>query len=498
MATAPVALTGSPKQSELSREDQTLLIFAGLMEGGKEDDETVRDLDRMTKVLNDDIAAVEKGEQSICPLIDSDCADTLFSYLDMRQPDIVRGHATMTTSSYLRAAGEGGATRLKAFFQDRVKRGTYDDYIVAFCVASSVFPIVPDLTAEMFLSEGFLPSLGPLMRRKWKSRKVESACLNMLNVACMNAACREAVQKYCLEWLEEVVGENPDDCVDNMYAANPDGNLNEGSISMRQHSQQVRNLAAVILAKLKAIVPPQKQKQAAELEKGDSGRIELATTSIEDLTKMFTSLLTNSPTSDEASEADQSAIEGLAYASLQPKIKEELAGDSKVLERLVKTLKDTKPRSPVTYGALSIFANMTRYQPPLSEEQKRLSQLKSYANAAGKEGANINPLNDDEHVSARCKKVFAAGITPVLVAHSKSGSPASLALIIGIVHAVSMTQSIRGQLAQQGAVRMLIDSWNALAALNTEVAPNGSEADKTRRLAAQALARILIDRKSVV
>ena len=227
-----------------------------------------------------------------------------------------------------------------------------------------------------------------------------------------------------------------------------------------------------------------------ELEKGDSGRVELATTSIEDLAKMFTNLLVKNP-----DHADQNAIEGLAYASLQPQIKEELADDGALLTSLVKALKDAPPRSPLTYGALSIFSNMTRYQPPQSEEQKRMGQLKAYANAAGKEGANTSPLNDDEHVSARCKKIFAAGVTPVLVTHSKNGSQASLALIIGIIHAIAMTQSLRGQMAQQGAVRMLIDAWNALAAINTDTeraATAGSEPDKTRRQASQALARILI------
>lgn len=251
MAAVSSTDTAQPQQSELSREDQTLLLFAGLMEGGKEDDDTINELDRLTKVLNDDVEATKKGEASICSLIDSDCADTLLSYLDMRQADVVRGHATLTTSAYLKAAGDDGAQKLSEFFYERVKRGTYDDYIVAFCVAAAVFPIVPDLTAELFLSEGFLASLGPLMRRKWKSRKVETACLDMLNVACMNTACREAVQKYCVEWLEEIVDQDPDDVVKDMFAVNPDGSVGEGSISMRRHSRQVQNLAAVILAKLK-------------------------------------------------------------------------------------------------------------------------------------------------------------------------------------------------------------------------------------------------------
>lgn len=233
-------------------EDQTLIVFARLMEGGREDDETCKDLAQLTKLLNDDAEAQEKDKShvSICKVIDGDCVDTVVCYLDMRQTDAVRAHAHLTTSAYLKAAGDNGSDMLSTFFFDRVKRGTYDDYIVAFCVAASTFPILPDLTTDLFLNEGFLSSLGPLMRRKWKSRKVETACLEMLNAASMNAQCREAIQKYCIEWLEEVVDQDPTEVVRSM---NNDPNLQSegGSISMRRHSEQVQHLAAVILAKLR-------------------------------------------------------------------------------------------------------------------------------------------------------------------------------------------------------------------------------------------------------
>lgn len=238
---------GPPDPATMSREDQTLILFARLMEGGQEDDETIADLGALTKLLNYDVEAVKKGETSVCTVIDADCLDTLVCYLDMRQNDALRGHATLTTSAYLKSAGEDGNQKLAQFFRERVRRGTYDDYIVAFCVAAIIFPIVPDLTSSLFLSEGFLSSLGPLMRRKWKSRKVETACLEMLNAACMNAACREAVQKYCVDWLEEIVDQDPEEVVKAMHAADVQG----GSISMRRHSVQVQNLAAVVLAKLR-------------------------------------------------------------------------------------------------------------------------------------------------------------------------------------------------------------------------------------------------------
>jgi hypothetical protein len=174
------------------------------------------------------------------------------------------------------------------------------------------------------------------------------------------------------------------------------------------------------------------------------------------------------------------SVEGLAYASIQSKIKEELANDPDTLKRVVKALEEAPPKSPLTYGALSIFANLTRYRPVETEEQKRLNQLKAYANAGGK--IQPDPLNDDDHVAERCKRVFEAGITPVLVTRSKNSSAAALSLIISIIYSLSVTTSLRGQLAQQGAVRLLIAAWSALP--ETEA--------QSRRTAAQALARILI------
>ncbi|ROV92548.1 hypothetical protein VMCG_08941 [Cytospora schulzeri] len=478
--------------SQLNREDQTLLLFARLMEGGQEDSETVRDIDQLTRLLTEDLEA-RKKEKSICDVIDSDCLDTVLCYLDMRQPEVVRGHATLTTSAYLKAAGETGSKQLRDFFQERIKRGTYDDYIVAFCVAAAIFPVVPDLTADLFLSEGFLPSLAPLMRRKWKSRKVETACLEMLNAACMNGQCREAVQKYCIEWLEEVVDQDPEEAVKSMYAHNTDGtHVEEGSVSLRRHSEKVQHLAAVILAKLRVRTPESMRHPSVFYEdptnldaiqpahppnskENDPERVQQASTTIEELTKMFTDMLVK-----DQDHSRNNSIEGLAYSSLRPNVKEDLSKNKEFMKQLVKTLGNAPPKSPLTYGALSILVNLTRFQPNKSEEEKKMDQLKAYANAAGK--IQQDPLNDNEHVTERCKRVFEAGVTPVLVSHSKNGSIASLSLIINIINSMSMIPSIRGQLAQQGAVRLLIAAWNALPASD----------DQTKRTAAQALARILI------
>lgn len=209
---------------------------------------------------------------------------------------------------------------------------------------------------------------------------------------------------------------------------------------------------------------------------GAHPRIEPAVTSIEDLSGIFTKMILR-----DEDHGRQHSIEGLAYASLQPKVKESIVKNEKLLKKLLSTLSDAPPRSPTAYGALSIFLNLTQYLPAMTEEQKKMTQLKEYANAGGKlQGPD--PLNSDEAVAKRCKAVFDAGITPVLVTQSKRGSPAALGLIVTIIHAISATRALRGPLAQQGVVKLLVTAWLTLP-----------ESDQVpRRTAAHALARVLI------
>lgn len=179
--------------------------------------------------------------------------------------------------------------------------------------------------------------------------------------------------------------------------------------------------------------------------------------------------------------SQQNSIEGLAYTSLQPKVKESLASDQLFLKSLIKALGEAPPKSPVTYGALSILANLTTYMPTLSEEQKRLTQLKAYANAS-KPLSDKEPLNDDEHTAKRCQAVFDAGVIPTLVTHSQHGSVASLTLVVSIIFSLAKTNKLRGKMAQQGAIKLLLQVYSLFS----------PESITAQRKTAHALALILI------
>lgn len=95
---------------------------------------------------------------------------------------------------------------------------------------------------------------------------------------------------------------------------------------------------------------------------------------------------------------------------------------------------------------------------------------------------HVSRQNDDTHVEKRCKAVFEAGVVPMLVTHSQHGSTASLGLVVTIVSSLARTSSIRGKIAQQGGVKLLLHAYNAFPEDNISA----------RRTTAHALARILI------
>lgn len=206
----------------------------------------------------------------------------------------------------------------------------------------------------------------------------------------------------------------------------------------------------------------------------------ISESSIDDVTTKLADLVMTGDT-----EKDQ-AIEGLAYTSLQPKIKEDIAKNDKLLRSLVQSLQD---RHSVAFGCLTVFANLTAYRPVVTEEQKKMSQLKAYANSSKPE--TPDPLDNDAHVTIRCKKAVDVDIVPALVACCKQSSTSitNIALVVRILLALAKEQKHRPKMAQQGAVKLLLSIRDRLGKTD---APSSNNASLIERHAAHALARLLI------
>ncbi|KAI9727001.1 MAG: hypothetical protein M1834_008583 [Cirrosporium novae-zelandiae] len=380
--------------------------------------------------------------EKIIDLIDTQSFEMILGDLDNRAPDEVRSQATLATTKYLELMGKTGETTLTEFVVAKVQTQKTQDLILAFSAAASVFPIVPTTASNLLLTEGFLTSLVITIERKHKSAKLEQAALEMLSAACIDRSCREAIKKSCTHWL---------------------------NIVMNSGNEQRAGIAAVILAKTKGSPVPSKS--------GDNGA-NSTSTKIETLVEKFKSMALKK---DDI--AVHNSIEGLAYTSMQPKVKEGLAKDPIFLKNLINVLDHVIDQPSVLFGGLTILNNLTQYPPDLTEEQKRMSQLKSYAAAA--KPAEPSPLEDDEHIAARCKAILAAGVMPLVVKASKRATPTSLTLILYILLSLSKTTSTRGPIAQQGGIKVLLSAYEKLS-------HNSSAPPSSVPTAAHALARVLI------
>ena len=447
VATDPAAWPSEAQRKTVER-DVFLLALAKLMESGHDyDGRAMREIARLLTV---DGKKLEK-------LVDEESFDAILASLDIRWPMDVRSQATVAIAKFLEFAEERGQKYLTAFITERIGRQTNDGLIVAFSAAACAFPIAPSLLSALFLTEGFVLSLVPMLETKSKSKKVEKAALDMLNAACIDGACREAIAKNCLRWLRTV---------------------------MDNGEEEARGQAAVVCAKLSVATS---KPDSSDAENSDQNSI--------DLVSKFRAMLFKLTET-----GTKSAIEGLAYASAQPKVKEEISQDTELLQRLFSLVRFRDPSDKahskphleyptvVTsgFGLLTIIHNLTRYLPALSEEQKRMVQLKAYANAS-KKIPEPDRLDDNEHVDKRCKAVLDAGVLNFLVAlaaadRSKALSLTSLGLYANILLSLSRTPASRGKLIQQGALPLLLD-----------IHEKTLHADPSSALAAaHAMARLLI------
>lgn len=413
------------------------LFLAKLMESGHDLDG--RSLKGITRLLAVDADRLQH-------LVDDEGFEVILTSLDNRLPLELRSQATLATAKYLEVAKETGEKQFSALITAMIGKGRLNDLIIAFSAVAAVFPVVPTAAAGIFLSDDFMQALIPLATRDAPRKKVEVSILELLNAACINRPCREAVTKNFSEWLSHTLTNGSD----------------EGS-----------ELAAVILAKIRTSEATQSSAKNGELQEEITG--------VTDLVQRFKGLM-----SEPKVENIAHAIEGLAYSSVQPSVKEQLAKDPTFMRGLISVLKQHATDSSVLYGGLMIILNLTKFLPSLSDEQKKMSQLKNYADAStGKVQAPTDPRDEDHAVMERCGNVIDAGVMALLVECGRVLLPSTNDLTAKILLALARRPKSRGTLAQQGAIKLLLGlsiPKQGQSAVHSEMTHNASH----------ALARILI------
>lgn len=373
--------------------------------------------------------------EDIHSYVDQAGLEQLLGLLDLNSPSDLRSHATLATAKFVETSGDVGQSMVGKFVASRLAAEGDEDLRLAFSVAAAIFPLLPQFAAQLFLTEGFAEGLVPLLQAR--PEDVEAAALEMLSAACVDQACRAAIATHCSEYLD----------------------------TLAKSGDSAKSAAAVVLAKVK-YTPG----DSPEVRQGDVDR----------LAGVFKGLMLG-----EDGDARDSSVEGLAYTSLKGSVKEMLVRDRAFVGSLAATLKASTGKPTVMFGALTVVANLTAYPPTLSEEQRKVAELKSYAEAKLKAKAEPDPEDKEERVTARCKTLIDAGIVPALVACGKKITPNAIGIVANILLSLSKHQKHRGTMASQGGVKLSLQSY-ASAAGNT--AQDGA----IRQASAHALARILV------
>ncbi|PCH34316.1 hypothetical protein WOLCODRAFT_135637 [Wolfiporia cocos MD-104 SS10] len=229
-------------------------------------------------------------------------------------------------------------------------------------------------------------------------------------------------------------------------------------LSRRTDDNSLRAAAAVALVKLSRGAGA----DAAEVV-GNQTQAP-TTTADDDLVRMMTRLVVSG---DDTSLAD--AIEGLAYMSTDPHVKEMLVDDSPFLKRLFSViprrkgsaallLEDTT-KSPV-YGVSVIIHNLCSYRPRLTEEQAQVAKLRRMAKAPSSSGTpqelEADPLDDDEHVKARGRKLVSCGVLDALTAAVRATDSRAVRLAVGkALLGLIEDKDNRGKVLQAGGAKAL-------------------------------------------
>ena len=191
---------------------------------------------------------------------------------------------------------------------------------------------------------------------------------------------------------------------------------------------------------------------------------------------------------DESSQLDfespavVGAIEGLAYLSTEPPIKEMIFEDDRLVKRLIaiglaitpsnkKTLQpklDPRLSTGLHYGISVIIHNLCAYRPKLNGEEEQVARLKRMTKGPLTKGpksrlgeSKEDPRDSDEAVRKRIGGLLQAGVLPVLSGLARSESATTRAITGRIYLAVVEDQTNRGLVLQNGGTKALMHILNS-------------------------------------
>lgn len=318
---------------------------------------------------------------------------------------------------------------------------------------------------------------------------------------------------------------------------------NQSSTETAATEAQTRVVAAVALTKLaKAAIVDPPLKGKTESDGGENDQEEITARAGDDLDRL-TSMLkgvvigsssrqsssSDSTLSPDSVEEITSALEGLAYTSSQPALREALGKDDQFLGSLFGIAKSlslphrtsstklsasygtdfsSSPSGPqsnqaAAYGIATIMFNLFARRTVLTEEQRQVEALKKMANAGATGGKNktmgqaakeSNNAEDEsmseEAVHARGQRGIRNGAVEAISALAKVDSLRVKQVLGSVLLALVHEREDRLEIVKQGGYKTLKGIIASL--LDSTSAASGTPLDKECLPALQALAKLVI------
>ncbi|TPX60752.1 hypothetical protein SpCBS45565_g07434 [Spizellomyces sp. 'palustris'] len=293
---------------------------------------------------------------------------------------------------------------------------------------AAVFHARSSYGSAILMKPGLLESIMDCI--EFEPVEIQLATIEVLSSACAEKECRTLVANTCSPFLQKMIKEQ-------------DGRL--------------RSAASVTVTKLVSA-----NKELGKLV--DLNPLNMAESFVVTL---------NDSKADTTSKLR--AVEGLAYLTMQPAIKEKMAYNLSFMKTLLGFV--ASEDRALHFGVVTIVANLTSYRRKLTQEEEQVRKLREMAKDISVE--KPDPLDDELPVAKRALMAAQAGAISAVVHLAKSDSPRIRDTISQIFLNFATDKRLHGVIVQQGGAKALVE-------LTKSGTPEGIA------IAAQALAKVAI------
>ncbi|KAF8921950.1 P-loop containing nucleoside triphosphate hydrolase protein [Mucidula mucida] len=335
-----------------------------------------------------------------------------------------------------------------------------NDILIAITFLTALFQVDWQSAASIFQKDGVLEMVMDSVDLK-PSDELSLQVAHLLSQACGHKPCRAVLRPETTQWLE--------------FMSNP------------SRAETVRAAATVALVKLL-------KGNASDTAEMTGGATESASqvnrTEDELATVMKQMVMTGGGNSSIAD-----AVEGLAYLTVNPIVKEIICQDSAFMKALFglvphrKASTTAETHSSFVYGVTLIISNLCVYMPQLTEEQAQMQKLRRMAKASESKQEEQSALNSDEKVRARVKKLVANGVLDVFPPAFASSESLGIRMEIGkALLGIIVDKDNRGKVLSSGGAKVLLKVVKA----SVTVSSGKASLDPAYLEPIQALAKLAI------